>query len=267
MKVNFIGMIYFLHQGNERLVLLPNGLEDTHGVEPHYASFFLREADVKDAGQWTPRKVSKQIDDHTAECLEFRLAAPSEITISGVSDPARDGDGALDTNAHEAQLPQVKSVNGDFTVDSDDVDAIARLHVRRGTLTAVRISEAAASQLVVDHSGPIVISARSKDGVHSIELQPDSEIVFSNTSDILAFEKSKADTGGPLVDLDDQPKVPAKKSHFILFAKLDKHRAFEKLDRASTFGALPSLESDHPYIEMLNHLKEVPRGDCSNQCC
>lgn len=273
MKIDFIGVIYFLHQGHERLVLLPNGTKDTHGVEPHFANFFLRKEDVSKYHWPDMQTIRTTIDGpvkEEVECLAFPILKPSDLTISPVSDVNRKG--VLNTDAHETFLPQVKSVNPDFRVNPKNVDAIARLPIRHGRITAFRIIDAAMSQLVLDNKEPIMIRAVSEDGTKWIQLNSEAEIVFSNTSDALKKDPQSVappddSDDDPLVDPDNQPLVPVTQNHFILFAKLDEHRAFDKLTKSSKFSELPDIESNHPYIRILESLDEVPRGDCSNQCC
>ena len=251
-KVDFIGMVYFVHQNDDsRIALLPNGAAPENDVEPHFASFFLDKDFVTKADWWqVPQK--KIFAD--AGVIEYRIAKPATITISGVSEPAPNRV-PLNTAAHEGGLPQVKTVNPEFEVDLKQPESIARLNIRQGTMTALKLTDAAISQLTTEHAGPITIKATTKDGkTRQIELKDGAEIIFSNTSDL--FPDKPAD--GPGV---------THESHFQLYAKLDIARDPTKLKIPPSVGALPPLLTDHPYFTLLFEKGEVPRPECSNTCC
>ena len=250
-KVDFIGMVYFVHQDDQsRIALLPDGATPENNVEPHFASFFVATKD-KTKADWKGWEIPQKKRFADAGVIEYRIQNPATITITGVSERAQNR-APLNTAAHEGGLPQVKSVNPDFVVDEQDPDAIARLSIRQGTMTAFKLSEAVVSQLASQHAGPITIKATTPNGERrTIELRDGAEIVFSNTSDLFP----------------DVPHNGPSGNHFQLYAKLDVARDRTKLTHTPAVANLPDIPSDHPYIELIFGLGEVPHSECSNTCC
>lgn len=61
----------------------------------------------------------------------------------------------------------------------------------------------------------------------------------------------------------------AHRSHFMLYAKLDKHRRMERLAQAllPAFKALPVVPSHHPYFDFVSTGPEILTNSCTPTCC
>lgn len=251
--VDFLGLIYFLHEGDSRLALLPNGTSPGKGdPAPHFASFFIETARVT-GDKWWPTQTNPKLVEKGV--TEYRIAKPSTITITGISETLRGaGIMPLNTNDHEGVLPKLKDMNSAFDVVPKKADTIARLRIRQGTMVALQYAGSVASRLTVNHAGPITITARSADGVKTIDLKEGTEIVFSNTSDLLAIKEEELDPGP---------------DHFRLYGKLDVHGATEGLIEPPLLPAgIEPLPLDHPYLlKVIEDNHNVPGAGCSNGCC
>jgi len=252
LTIDFVGMVYFVHEDNDRRVLLPDGTKQVDDVPLHFASFFIDRCDVRDA-DWWPTEKHPALDSQ--KVLEYRIPnAKTRITISGVSTALRDA--ALKTARHEPLLPKLRSFNPNFTLDTKHPEAIVDMRIRQGTLQACKFGGAVVSQLRSDSSGVVRIEAKSGTETKFIELYDNSEPVLSNTSDIFA-PKSKTP-----VPEDD---------HFRLYAKLDVKRDFEGLAQPPqiSVAGLEALDFNCRYLALVQQELgfEIPRESCSNTCC
>ncbi|MEO8035501.1 MAG: hypothetical protein ABI837_13780 [Acidobacteriota bacterium] len=261
--IDFIGLSYF-HKCKRSggLVLLPDGRNPYGSIPPHYASFFLEDArvDFPNSDWWRATPKKKLSDVHVTE---FPILKPSEILISGLSENSGcwplGGGSKLDLGNLHSALPELAKIDTKFRVDLKKAETIARLPIRRGTAEAFLFDgEAIVTRLTVEsHSGPVTITARSDDGkdVKTLTVKDGTEIVLSNTSDLLA-EPEKV----------HEAMTATGETHFRLYKKLDVNKA-GSLEEPETLPHLDPFVSNHPYIVLIMTGPEVPGAGCSNTCC
>jgi hypothetical protein len=169
-KVQFVGLVCFYREGSARLALLPDGRNPGDGTDPHYGSIVIHEDWIEELEGW--ERVDR--DDQNVFPLE-----PCEIIIEGADTP-----GALDVTDHDQRLPQLRRIDPNFEIDPDRAVTVAKIHIRRGKLTAHRIPEgkAVVSQLEVPHDGSVTITVKPDDGSpqRSIRTKPGAEIAIVN---------------------------------------------------------------------------------------
>jgi hypothetical protein len=188
-----VGLVCFFREPGGRLALLPDGRNPGNGIDPHYGSIVVATDAVEERSDWNPVA--------GVGLLSFPLS-PCEIVLEGADVP-----GALDTSNHR-DLPQLRQIDSRFEIDPAQAQTVAKLRIRRGTLTAYAIpgGTAAISQLEVPHDGPIRITMIPDDGSpeRSIVVKPGTEIAVTN----MALRGVYAQSGH------------GKGSHFKIYEKL-----------------------------------------------
>jgi hypothetical protein len=169
-KVQFAGLVCFYRESGARLALLPDGRNPGPGIDPHYGSLVIHEDWIEETSGW-----------NSSELVEggvFPLES-CDVTLEGA-----DVSGTVNVSEHEGKLPQLKQIDPNFVIDPDAAPTVARVPIRRGTLTAYRIpqGQAVVSQLEVPHEGSITITVtpRNGSGIRTIRAKAGAEIAIAN---------------------------------------------------------------------------------------
>lgn len=193
LRVHFVGIVYFnVCTLEQRLALFPNGTGSSDGMPSHHAGFFI-EANRHDADDWWPDSKfvrMRRFEDkpgvfRTAAMYEFRIPEPAEVTFHC-------GDKKLDIKNLDEALPKIHEIAPEFELDVAHGDTIVRVPITGGTLEVFRFDPAGAvvSWSIADHPDPITITAKAGQSVRTVTLKAagtaDTEIVFSNTPDLLS---------------------------------------------------------------------------------
>lgn len=252
-QIDFLGLIYFFHKDGGRLVLLPDGRDPEPGIPKHYASFFLEKAKIVDDSNWWTPIQKKKLDQYCL--LELPISAPSKLTITGLEPPAATGcwpfgPRPLDTD-REQKLPELKRIDPTIEIVPDKAKTIAQLEIHQGRLETFLFRKSVVTRLTVpNHSGPITITASGSYGEKTLTLFDETEIVFSNTSDLIGPDYVEA--------------TAYEKSHFRIYANLAVNGDPDKLKEPDP-PELTAFPSSHPYLRLIP--QEVPAPGCSNTCC
>lgn len=268
--VAFVGLNYFnACKEGQKEALIPNGTKGSAGdhIPQHNASVFI-ETDQIDSHTWWkdqvfshPVPLAVNLDEsRTVEMMEFRI--PKEVEIK-----FRCEEGTLENVNLDQGLPKLQDVKG-FVLD-DHPDAIAKVPLPAGELEVFQFGSAALVRwLISQHKEPITITAFAGNEKRRVTLkksdeQIPTEIVFSNTVDLLKLGDSHDDNGRGSVghggdmhmgdmQMGDMPAANAHNGemdsggngggvhdgamgamhggghgfagHFVLYAKLDKER-------------------------------------------
>lgn len=259
-KIDFLGLIYFYHQKGGRLLLLPDGTAGADDIPPHYASLFLEKTKVTDDRTWHPLP-SDALDRYGVN--EYSIRYRSMLTITG-ADTAIDGGclsfgagGGIDSS-HDSKVPHLKDCASDMHIDPQKAKTIAQMPIRQGTLEAFLFENAIVSRLtVINHSGPITITATDASGTKTIVVRDETEIVLSNTSDFAGSHGQRLRR--PEEDDDDH--------HFQLYSQLADDGQPHALKEPTDSPNLPKFPSSQAYIVFLREGPQVPGANCSNSCC
>ncbi|MEO8380787.1 MAG: hypothetical protein ABI779_14075 [Acidobacteriota bacterium] len=171
-RVQFVGLVCFVRRPGERYVLLPDGRNPGYGIDPYFATIHIAPDDICDVSGW----------DHQTDISRgvFQLP-PCSLAIQGADEP-----GVLDTSRHDGHLPELRQIDPAFAIDPSRADTIAKLHIRRGTLTAYQVPGGTAimSQLEFSNGGSIMIAVSPSDesAVRTITLRSGAEIAIANIS-------------------------------------------------------------------------------------
>lgn len=172
-KVQFVGLVCFYREKNARQALLPDGRQPSDWIDPHYGTVLVDPDAVMASDGWP--------SDADTERGVYKFV-PCSISIDGMDTP-----GELDTSGHDRKLPQLRDIDPSFEIDPERAETIARLHIRRGKLTAHTIpgGTAVMSQLQVPHDGEITITMTPRDGspVRTLRLRPGTEILIGNMAE------------------------------------------------------------------------------------
>jgi hypothetical protein len=258
-KIDFVGLIYFYRVSkHEYLLLLPNGTEGTGGIQPHYGSVFLEKRKVNEkTSTWQPLPSNSDMDYWGIN--EYTLNAPAKLSIGGVNTDARGGCRSLGSRSGvsgsiESRMPHLKDCSDPaIHVVPDKARTIAQISIRQGFLEAFQFGDdhTLVSRLTVtNHQGPIVIA----NGKDVIEVFDETEIVISNTSDLIGSH--------------GHPAIVPEAAHCNLYSKL----ADDKQSHTVTMPPggvpnLPKLPSSQMYILFLRGNHRIPGPDCGNTCC
>jgi hypothetical protein len=254
--VDFLGVIYF-HRFKKSggTVLLPDGRHPFPKIAPHFASFFIEQRRVKSA-DWWKAEPKEELED--IKVIEFPIPQPSQLAITSVEPVAEKpgclsfgGVDGLDIGGHAGNLPEITRIDNRLKIDADKANVIAKLPIHRGKLEARLFGKAAMTRLTVaEDVDLVVITARTNDGKETkvLALENGTEIVLSNTSDLLTKQYAENDT------------------HFKLYGKLDIEQRYEKL-KEPPLKKLKRLGSSHPYLLLLDESGSTPDPGCSNGCC
>jgi hypothetical protein len=220
--VQFIGMACFFRNGQERLVLMPNG---TNSVPPHTARIAVAPTAIVHQENWGTDAVVQKGD--------FFLTKPCVISL----EKADQTDAVHPLKVMNEPI-SLRSSSPGFTIDPSTAQTIARVAIRQGTLATFRYpgtddtpDASLITQLDVSHNGNIHIMVRPQTGsnpVRTIELRPGTEIAIVNDSSDKQhdhFHIYQKLGGGPSA-LGETPGVPVGKyrrsqSHHRVFATLD----------------------------------------------
>jgi hypothetical protein len=237
--IDFVGLVYFHHDGDKRIVLLPDGTNPENELIPaHHAAIDIASPDFVDAIDWPEDPVPQPPPPIFSR--RFVIPEKASITITGLR-----GKG-VDAASHDGLLPALG-----LRVDPAKADTIARLTVSNGTLKAFRLPDmdgargAVVSQVTVPTNGdPVTITARSGRITRTLIAAAGAEIVISNISNV--------------PDEDD-----GENGHFQIFRKLaPAHDA--PLAPPVSHAKLDTLRTTHPFFARPeNH----PSEPCSNGCC
>lgn len=241
-SVQFVGLVCFYRDKEGRQALLPDGRNPGDGIDPHFASIVVAPESVESATGW---------NGDGAHPGTFSLP-PSTLTFEGADQP-----GKLDTTKHDQRLPELRRINPLFKLDPARAETIARLHIRRGSLTAYHIKGGGAliSQLDVPHDGPIRVTVTPDDGSpeRTIVLRPGTEIALSNTSAAGFAAHATADE---------------ERSHFRIYERLSSPRVL-LAPKLSDKPDVPESPSNHAIFRVL--LKGIRpinlTVNCSNTGC
>ncbi|HEY0141365.1 MAG TPA: hypothetical protein VGF48_10750 [Thermoanaerobaculia bacterium] len=169
-KVQFAGLVCFYRKSGVRLALLPDGRNPGAGIDPHYGSIVIHEDWIEDTSGWS----NAELEEPGVFPLES-----CDVTLEGA-----DVSGTLDVSEQEGKLPQLRQIDPDFVIDPDTAPTVARIPIRRGTLTAYRVpqGEAVVSELVVPHDGSITITVTPRNGspARTICVMAGAEIAIGN---------------------------------------------------------------------------------------
>jgi hypothetical protein len=239
-SVQFVGLVCFYRQPGERLALLPDGRNPEDGIDPHHASIVIAPSSLDTTTGWS----TDEVDLTHADRVTFPLSSPCQITLEGADAP-----GDLDTSAH--QLPDLRQINPDFEIDPSRAQTIAKVLIRRGTLTSYLIpgGEAAISELVVPHDGQILVTIQPDDGgaQRTIVAKAGAEIAIANMAHPDIYEETER----------------ALPSHFQIYEKLAVQAV--PLEDPAVITGLSQSASRHPLF-----LRKQPVGlyvDCTNTGC
>ena len=239
-KVQFVGLVCFFRERGGRLALLPDGRDPGPGIDQHFGEIIVDADAVESASGWE--------DSETAGSGTFRFP-PCQIVLEGV-----DGDGPLDTTAHDELLPQLRRIDPNFEIDPSRAQTIAKVPIRRGTLKAYRVpgGDAAMSQLDVPHQGSITVTVNPDDGssARTIRLKPGTEIAITNMA------------RGVYGREDETPAE--RESHFRIYEKLSTRHV--SLREPTLLATLPETASRHSMFSK----RRGPIGlypGCSNTGC
>lgn len=234
-QVQFVGLVCFYRDNGTRHAFLPDGRAPGAGIEPHAASIRVSSADLLDANGWS--------GSVSGESVTFELP-PCSIELEGASAP-----GALDTSMHDNRLPQLRQIDPNFEIDPANVQTIARLHLRRGALTAYSIpgGTAAISQLDVPHDGDVHVTVKPHDGTDErlLRFRPGTEVVIANMA------------------LSGYLNGPTHNNHFKLYETLSARPV--SLHEPASVPAVPASPSQH-----VTFTQRDPIGlstDCTNTGC
>lgn len=237
-KVQFLGLVCFYRDGNDRQALLPDGRDPGPGIDPHYASILV-EPDAVDSGGTSGWPVNADTERGIYEL------PPCSISIETADVP-----GTLDTSAHDGVLPQLRQIDPNFEIDPDRAQTIARLSIRQGALSArcVPGGEALMSQLVVPHEGPITVTVTPIDSspTRTLRLAPETEILIGNMAKHGVYA--------------DNPQVDG---HFRIYEKLTFRTV--SLTEPSTIEGAPPPDTDHWYFRIAQPINLSV--SCTNTGC
>jgi len=253
--VDFIGLVYFhkLRRGSV-LALLPDGRDPSPlKVEPHIASLFIHKEDMKSADWWyaTPKPELEE-----REIIEFPILYPSRVTITSVEPAANSGcwpfgSSGLGTGDHDGRLPQLKKQDKRLKIVPEKARTIVQLPLHRGKLEGRLFGTAVMTRLEVpEDMDLVVITAQTSDGsaTKTLTLANETEIVLSNTSDLLK-------------------KIKDKETHFKLYGRLDVKQRTDRLREPDEDLTPPPLGSAHRYLDLIDGEGATPDPGCSNGCC
>jgi hypothetical protein len=244
--IDVIGLITFYGDtADEKLLLLPNNPDPPDPTIPtHFANIFVNTRQVERDKDWkpTPDPITDPLN-----VSRYAITTPSTIEISGQEQ--RKGSLVL---APENGLLQ--PLRGMIDIDPGSANTIAQIPINNGHLGIYILGgEAVCAQLYVKHDDLVTIKATPKDGsdAKTLILRKGVEFIVSNTSELEA------------------PKPPNERTHFFLYAQLDKKRDQSRLKEAPTNRGFDELASAHPYIARVrDNPAHVPLPGCSiTQCC
>lgn len=257
--VTFVGLINFYDRGRQgKLLLLPNG---TVGPLPgtdiplHFAGIFALRDQVRDFS-WA----GLEEDTPLPGVQHFPILNPSTIQISGIEP----GSGRVDPSRQDGFIPVLQTIvhnfnaqngiAGDFTIDPEHADTIAKIPVGQGILEAFIFGrDSIVSRLTVPGSDLVQITADDGQEVKTLTLRKGSEIVISNLS--------KPAVVAPIAEATAQDPM---RSHFRIYAKLDVNRRPDGLIEPAPPPSLEQLASAHPYLALLRANEgSFPTPGCS----
>jgi hypothetical protein len=227
-KIDFVGLVCFLNQGDTRLALLPDGRNPGGGISPHNASVIIKSGDFVSSDNWP------DFDD--SEVRTFAIDEPSVLSISGLA-----GQG-VDATQHDQNTPRLSN-DGSLVIDPDKAITIARLSIRAGTLQAFQLELGVVSQLEVDHTGEVIITATWDGGIRTLTLKEGAEIVLVNLSE-------------------DRTGGSDETAHFHIYKQLTPGQTGTVSTPNPDFTILAELHSDHPFMKPA--FTEFPGRNCSN---
>jgi len=216
-KVQFVGLVCFYREPGAREALFPDGREPGGGIAPHYPKLIVDPEAVESAVGWP--------QDEQTERGIYALP-PCELALEAANTA-----GTLDTTQHDGLLPQLQRIDPNFQIDPETAQAIVRIRLRNGALSAHTVpgGSAVISQMLVPHDDAITIEIKPRDGsaARSLRLAPGTEIVLGNMAEHGIYDRTIAD--------DDR--------HFLIYAKLSSQPV--TLHEPESVAAVDTLESQH----------------------
>lgn len=172
-KVQFVGLVCFYHGEDMRWALLPDGRNPGGDIEPHQPSILIASDAIEESHGW---------GDGVPDANGKITPPPCTLMLEGANTP-----GPLDSAQQDARLPHLREIDASFEIDLEQAEAVLRMPIRQGTLTASIVPGGSAliSELVVPHDGPITITATPADGSPSrtLRLKPGTEILIGNMAE------------------------------------------------------------------------------------
>jgi hypothetical protein len=233
-KVQFVGLVCFVHDSNMRWALLPDG---THpdGVDPHYPSIMMANDSIEDATGW-----GGEGPDANGKITP----PPGTLVLEGADVP-----GTLDDSQQEEHLPHLKQIDERFQIDL--ARAVLRIPIRRGTLRVYTVPGGSAliTELLVAHDGPITLTLTPADGTppRTVRLKPGTEVLIGNMAARGIYDRTKSDRH---------------LHHFQIYEKLSVAPVVLPEPEPPVAKAVPRSQSQHWYF-----MRQGPIGldhSCSN---
>ncbi|MEA2415006.1 MAG: hypothetical protein QOI58_1663 [Thermoanaerobaculia bacterium] len=216
-KVQFVGLVCFYREAGARQALFPDGRDPGGGIAPHYPKLIVDPEAVQSAVGWSEDEQTQRGIYALPEC---------DLTLE-----AADVAGTLDTSQHDGLLPQLQRIDPNFEIDPETAQAVVRLRLRNGALSAHTVpgGSAIVSQMLVPHDGAITIDVKPRDGSapRSLRLAPATEIVLGNMAEHGIYDRTLAD--------DDR--------HFLIYEKLSSRPV--TLREPNDVAAVDTLDSRH----------------------
>jgi hypothetical protein len=249
--VQFVGLVCFYRERGTRLALLPDGRSPGEGIDPHFGAIVVAADAVEEAVGW--EGVEEAVGwEGVEEAVRGKFPLPPcELIIDHAAEP-----GTLDTSRHDGLLPQLRQLDSNFEIDPERAQTIAKVRIRRGTLTAHRIpgGTAAISQLDVPHDGSIRVTVRPDDGSPEkhIVVKPGTEIAVTNMASGNLYRRGLRGHGG---------------NHFKIYERLSSRKVTlkEPEEATTSSSALPESLSTHVLFRRRGRISLYT--NCSNTGC
>jgi len=168
-KVQFVGLVCFVHDSDMRWALLPDG-RNPESVDPHYPSIMVARDSIEEATGW---------NGESPDANGKFMPPAGTLVLEGADVP-----GPLDDSQQNEQLPHLKRIDERFKIDLDRAEAVMRVPIRQGRLTANMVPGGSAliTELEVQHDGPITLTFTPSDGspARTMRLKPSTEVLIGN---------------------------------------------------------------------------------------
>jgi hypothetical protein len=174
----FVGLVCFVNERKERLVLLPDG-RSVQGVTPHSPSIIVDPASVLASAGWPANERDEG----------FRQSGIFELSECTLEVTGANAGGFFDTKQHDAVIPRLKAADPNAEIDPATAEAVVRFNISSGTLEAFLTPDpnpldptdaAVISKLHVDYQDEITVKANGKTPERTLLLKPGTEIALAN---------------------------------------------------------------------------------------
>lgn len=183
-KVQFVGLVCFVHESDMRWALLPDGRNPGDDIDPHFPSIMIAKDSIEDANGW---------NSDGPDARGKILPPPGTLVLEGADVP-----GALNDTQQGEMLPHLTDSDTKFQIDLDRAKAVMRIPIRQGTLTARTVPGGSAliSELEVSHDGPITLTLSPADGspAQTLRLKPGTEVLIGNMAAQGIYDRAQPDS-------------------------------------------------------------------------